>query len=133
MSEKWSQLQVPAKFQKLYEQSRAGRSKAAIRCHCLMCMGWEAKEVELCQATACPLFTLRSRAAQAATEAPDRAKRRERALASGRRPPRRAATDGRGAQPQGPKSNATEPVGPATPPDPILRPETGFGVVVSGG
>lgn len=92
----WRKPDIPAKYQKLYGQGRAGKAKAAIRCHCLMCVGWEAAEVELCTATGCPLYTLRNLAAQSQTEGADRAKRRERALASGRRPPKRASASGQG-------------------------------------
>jgi hypothetical protein len=92
----WFRPQVPAKFGKLYEQARAGKAKAAIRCHCLMCVDWEPAEVERCTATGCPMYTLRNLAAQAATESTDRAKRRERALARGLRPPRTPSADGHG-------------------------------------
>jgi len=92
----WRKPDIPAKYRKLYEQGRAGKAKAAIRCHCLMCVGWEANEVELCTATGCPLYTLRNLAAQSQTEAADREKRRKRAIASGRRPPERASASGHG-------------------------------------
>ena len=122
----WRKPDFPAKFQKLYEKGRAGKAKAAIRCHCLMCVGWEPNEVEQCTATGCPLYTPRNLAAQSQTESVDRAKRRERALASGRRPPKRAAVHGCGAHVRGPILNAAEP--PATPaaPDSPLKPEGAF-------
>src|SRR3989304_6061713 len=101
----WRKPDIPAKFQKLYEQGRAGKAKAAVRSHCLMCVGWEPNEVEQCTATSCPLYTLRNLGAQSQTEAVDRAKRRQRALASGRRPPKHAAADRRGAHDEGPISN----------------------------
>jgi len=104
----WSKPQVPPKYRKLYEQGRAGKAKAAIRCHCLMCVGWEAVEVDRCTATGCPLYTLRNLAAQAETESADRARRRERALAGGHRPPKRASADGHGAHEVGPILNAAE-------------------------
>lgn len=90
----------PGQLRKLYRQGRAGKAKAAIRCHCLMCVGWEAAEAELCTATGCPLYTLRNLAAQAQTEAADREKRRKRAIASGQRPPKRASSNGHGDPPQ---------------------------------
>ena len=103
----WRESNIPAKYRKLYEQGRAGKAKAAIRCHCLMCVGWEPTEVEQCTATGCPLYTLRNLAAQGQTEAPDREKRRARALARGQRPPKTASADGHGAQLQGRDSHAT--------------------------
>ena len=103
----WRKPVIPAKYRKLYEQGRAGKAKAAIRCHCLMCVGWEPGEVEQCTATGCPLYTLRNLAAQSQTESVDRAKRRERAIASGQRPPKRASADGRGAQSQRQDLNTT--------------------------
>ena len=42
----WRKPNIPAKYRKLYELGRAGKAKAAIRCHCLMCVGWEPNEVE---------------------------------------------------------------------------------------
>ena len=92
----WRELYIPDRYRKLYEQGRAGKAKAAIRCHCLMCVGWEANEVELCTASGCPLYTLRNLAAQSQTEAADREKRRKRAIASGRRPQKRASANGHG-------------------------------------
>jgi hypothetical protein len=103
----WQAPNIPAKFRKLYDQGRAGKAKAAIRCHCLMCVGWEPAEVERCTATACPFFTLRNLAAQAETEAADRAKRRERALKAGLRPPRTPTADGHGDRQLVPISSAT--------------------------
>ena len=122
----WREPEIPAKYRKLYEQGRAGKAKAAIRCHCLMCVGWEPNEVEKCTATGCPLYTLRNLGAQSQTEAVDRAKRRQRAIASGRRPPKHAAADRRGAHDEGPISNAGEQPATPTPPDSSLRPEGAF-------
>jgi hypothetical protein len=116
----WQTPSVPAKFRKLYEQAHAGKAKAAIRCHCLMCVGWEPAEVERCTATGCPLFMLRSLTAQAESEAPDRAKRRERALAGGHRPPKRAAMNGHGAQEVASISSAAEVPCALVPPHPVL-------------
>ncbi len=54
------QLEVPAKYQRLFERARTGRSrKAAIRAHCLMCVGWLEREVEKCTSPTCPLFHYR--------------------------------------------------------------------------
>src|SRR3990172_12352859 len=116
----WRKPDIPAKYRKLYEQGRAGKGKAAIRCHCLMCVGWEATEVEQCTATGCPLYTLRNLAAQSQTESVDRAKRRERALASGRRPPKLAVVDRHGVHVQASISNAADPPATPTPPDSSL-------------
>lgn len=114
----WRKPDIPAKYRKLYEQGRAGKAKAAIRCHCLMCVGWEATEVEQCTATGCPLYTLRNLAAQSQTEAADRSKRRERALASGRRPPKRPSKGGHGDPSQAQNPNSTGSVRPL----PVLQP-----------
>ena len=104
----WSEPDIPPKYRKLYERGRAGRAKAAIRCHCLMCVGWEPTEVERCTATSCPLYPLRNLSAQAETEATDRAKRRERALALGLRPPKKRLANGHGDREEAPVSIATE-------------------------
>ena len=114
----WRAPEIPERFQKLYDQGRAGKAKAAIRCHCLMCVGWEPTEVEQCTATACPLYTLRNLAAPSQTDSADREKRRQRALATGQRPPKRPSADGRGDQPVGGVSNATDLSGAATLADP---------------
>lgn len=103
----WSTPDVPAKFRKLYDRARAGKPKAAIRLHCLMCVGWEPVEVERCTATGCPLYRLRNLAAQAETEAADRAKRRERALKAGLRPPITPSADGHGDLQLAPNLSAT--------------------------
>ena len=108
----WRKPDIPAKYQKLYEQGRAGKAKAVIRCHCLMCVGWEPNEVEQCTATGCPLYTLRNLAAQSQTEAADRGKRRKRALASGQRPPKRASANGRGDPSQAQNLNSAGSVRP---------------------
>jgi len=104
----WKQPDIPTRYHKLYEQGRAGKTKAAIRCHCLMCTGWDAGAVASCTATGCPLFNLRNKAAQAKTDEVDRAKRRARAKASGARPPQRAADHGHGAQEGASVLNAAE-------------------------
>jgi len=115
----WSTPQVPVKFRKLYEQARAGKAKAAIRAHCLMCVGWEPAEVERCTATGCPLFKLRNLAAQAETETTDRAKRRERALKAGLRPPKTPSATGHGDREVASILNATKSSCATRLPDPV--------------
>jgi len=52
--------QVPRLHWGLYERMREGKSrKAAVRCFCLECMAWSAKEVERCTARDCPLWRWR--------------------------------------------------------------------------
>ena len=123
----WRKPDIPAKYRKLYEQGRAGKAKAAIRCHCLMCVGWEPNEVEQCTATGCPLYKLRNLTAQSQTESADRAKRRERALARGQRPPQRPVPDGRGDQSLGTGLNATQSSPPSPRPQPPETPEGQIG------
>jgi len=51
---------VPKQYRKLYDRALSGRSpKAAIRAHCVMCMGWNHKDVPGCTAPGCPLFPYR--------------------------------------------------------------------------
>ena len=53
-------LDVPKKFKQLYQRAMSGKSrKAAVRCHCLMCCGWQMAEVELCTAKTCPKYPYR--------------------------------------------------------------------------
>ena len=53
---------VPPKYRATYQRALAGNSpKAAIKAHCLMCCGWQIREVQQCTAPNCPLFTLRKR------------------------------------------------------------------------
>lgn len=52
-------LDVPHKFKAMYERGQKGSRKAAIRCHCLMCMGWDERAVGECGFVDCPLFNLR--------------------------------------------------------------------------
>ena len=126
----WSKPHIRAKYRKLYEQGRAGKAKAAIRCHCLMCVGWEPNEVEQCTATGCPLYTLRNLAAQSRTEAPDREKRRARALARGQRPPKTGFADGHGAQLQGRDSHVADSPGTSASSKPPSGPEGGVVAMV---
>ena len=52
--------QVPAKYRALYKRAMSGKSrKAATRCFCLQCVGWQPSEVAKCTAPGCPLFPYR--------------------------------------------------------------------------
>ena len=69
---------VPKRFRDLHQRAIAGKSrKAAIRAHCLMCVGWVTEEVEQCTAPTCPLYPYRSTKAakQAQLDAPGSRKR----------------------------------------------------------
>ena len=111
----WQAPDIPERYRKLYEKGRAGKAKAAIRAMCAMCCGFDANEVERCTATGCPLYNLRNTAAQSRTESADREKRRQRAIASGQRPPQRPPADGHGDHLEGGSLNAPAPSGRATP------------------
>jgi hypothetical protein len=51
---------VPRQYLKLYDRAMSGKSmKAAIRAHCVMCMGWNHTDVPGCTAPGCPLFPYR--------------------------------------------------------------------------
>jgi hypothetical protein len=51
---------IPKKYRQVYERAMTGRSQAAaIRAHCLMCVGWQREEVKLCTAPDCPLYLYR--------------------------------------------------------------------------
>lgn len=53
--------QVPKKYKGMYDRAMTGRSrKAAVRLHCIMCMGWDATEVDKCTATGCPMYPYRA-------------------------------------------------------------------------
>lgn len=121
----WTNPDIPDKHLKLYEQGRTGKAKAAIRAYCLMCCNFDTSEVDRCTATGCPLFNLRNKKAQAATEAPNRAKRREAAIARGQRPPKRAKGLGHGVQQEAPVLNATDSVRLSTPLKLLAQPEIG--------
>jgi hypothetical protein len=51
---------VPPKYKKFYlrvlDDKRPCTPRQAIKAMCLECVGWSQKEVELCPATACPLW-----------------------------------------------------------------------------
>jgi hypothetical protein len=61
----WSAVEArlqdfPKRYQETYRKAMSGRSKvAAIKAHCLMCVGYSAKEVRACTARACPLYPYR--------------------------------------------------------------------------
>ena len=51
---------IPTQYQDIYRRAMTGGSrKAAIRAHCLMCVGWVSAEVDKCTAPDCPLFKYR--------------------------------------------------------------------------
>ncbi len=51
---------IPEQFRDVYRRAMTGGSrKAAIRAHCLMCVGWVSAEVDRCTAPDCPLFKYR--------------------------------------------------------------------------
>ena len=52
---------VPQKYESMYRRAMTGKSKRkdAIRVNCLMCMGWDAAEVNRCTAPHCPLYPYR--------------------------------------------------------------------------
>lgn len=63
MADGWAsrKLDVPAKYRKLYRRAMGGKSrKAAVRVHCLMCVGWQEREIDRCTAPGCPLYPYRS-------------------------------------------------------------------------
>jgi hypothetical protein len=49
---------IPRRYQALYKRRKRSR-KSAIRSQCLECVGYVAKEVELCTDPGCPLFSWR--------------------------------------------------------------------------
>ena len=52
--------QVPRKYRAIYERATSGKSrKAAVRAFCLECVGWQAREVDLCTSPGCPLYPYR--------------------------------------------------------------------------
>lgn len=51
---------MPAIYRAGYLKALAGRSpKAAIKAHCLECVGWQRAEVTRCSSLACPLYGYR--------------------------------------------------------------------------
>ncbi len=52
---------IPRKYRQLYRRAMTGKSrKAAIRAHCVMCMGWQGGLVDGCTAPDCPLYPNRN-------------------------------------------------------------------------
>ena len=51
---------VPKQYQDTLRKAQSGSRRAAIRCYCLMCVGWARSEVECCTAPLCPLFPFRN-------------------------------------------------------------------------
>ena len=70
-------MDVPSRYRGLYDRAMRGRSRqAAIRAHCLMCVGWQSREVALCTAPGCPLYPYRlgrKEWGQSGQEGPERA------------------------------------------------------------
>lgn len=61
---------VPTPNRAMYDLAMSGKSrKAAIRVHCVMCMGWQIQEVARCTAPSCPLFPYRMGAVDDLTDA----------------------------------------------------------------
>jgi hypothetical protein len=57
-------IEIPLKYKCMYDKAMSGKSrKAAMRCHCLMCVGWQPAEVTRCTAKSCPLYPYRLGAA----------------------------------------------------------------------
>lgn len=53
---------APPRVHRLLAHADTGKSAiAAIRAHCLMCMGWDARAVAACTNTSCPLHKYRDR------------------------------------------------------------------------
>jgi hypothetical protein len=54
--------QVPTRYKAVHERALSGSSrKAAVRCMCLECMGWNEAEVHRCTDRWCPLWKWRER------------------------------------------------------------------------
>ena len=52
--------QMPESCRRGYAKAMLGKSlSAAVKAHCLECVGWEREEVRRCTAPACPLFAYR--------------------------------------------------------------------------
>jgi hypothetical protein len=62
---------IPKKYRGIYDRAMTGRSQAAaIRAHCLMCVGWQREEVKLCTAPTCPLYPYRLTGAKPKSRTP---------------------------------------------------------------
>ncbi len=63
---------IPVRYREMYDRAVAGKSRRdAVRAHCMMCCGWQSKEVELCMAPDCPLFAYRFGAPEGAEDEPE--------------------------------------------------------------
>ena len=53
--------QMPKSCRAAYLKATRGKAspRAAIKAHCLECVGWNRQEVQLCTGTACPLWMYR--------------------------------------------------------------------------
>jgi len=51
-------MEIPRKYKALYDKHKRSR-KAAIRIHCLECVGYSEKEVKLCTDERCSLWKWR--------------------------------------------------------------------------
>ena len=53
--------QIPALYRTGYLRAAAGTApiRAAVKAHCLECMGWDRSEITRCTALACPLWCYR--------------------------------------------------------------------------
>ncbi|UCF32702.1 MAG: hypothetical protein JSV78_10250 [Phycisphaerales bacterium] len=51
---------IPKSYRGIYDRAMTGRSQAAaIRAHCLMCIGWQREEVKFRTARDCPCYPYR--------------------------------------------------------------------------
>jgi len=79
-------VEIPKKYQILYEKAISGQSKtSAIHVHCLECCGWQKEEVKKCTDINCALFAYRpyTRSDDADSGFSPRAKNRDVALRAG--------------------------------------------------
>jgi len=84
-------LDVPNHLRAMYREAVGGSRKAALRLHCLECVGWIPSEVEACTAPGCILYAYRLTGTHPETAAAAR----ERAIAAGLSgPPRVGSTPG---------------------------------------
>jgi len=53
-------VDMPKTMRRLFCRAYLGRSmRAAVKAHCLMCVGYDRKEVSLCSSPECPLYPYR--------------------------------------------------------------------------
>lgn len=51
---------IPTRYQRLAKRAASGRSiKAAVKLHCIQCMGYSLKPAKVCEARVCPLWPYR--------------------------------------------------------------------------